>query len=123
MQAALKALSNNSVNSETVQRTIPELSQLGYDIPRLTLAWIRAHVGYEGNKLADTPAKQGALEPEMGIKIDISISRTEITNKLKELIYNKWMLRWTTSTDYKHSKKLLAKPNPNLAKKSYNCQD
>ena len=56
-QSALKALSNDSVKSETVQRTIRELSQLGYDLPRLTLAWIKAHAGYEGNKLADMTAK------------------------------------------------------------------
>ena len=39
-QAALKALSKYSVKSETVQRTIWVLSQLGYNIPRLTLARI-----------------------------------------------------------------------------------
>ena len=116
-QAALKALCNSSVRSETVQRTICELSKLGYDIPRLTLAWIKAHLGYEGNELADTAAKQGALEPEMSIKVNIPISKTEITNKLRDLIHNKWRLRWITSTEYKHSKKFLEKPNTILEKK------
>ena len=116
-KTALIALSNNSVKSETVQQTTQELSKLGYDIPRLTLTWIKTHVGYEGNELADTAAKQGALEPDMSIKIKVPISKTEITNKLKELINNKWMLRWTTSTDYKHSKNFLTNPDPILAKK------
>ena len=74
-----------------MHRTIRKLSQLGYDIQRLTLTWIKAHVGYEGNQMADTTAKQGALEPKMSIKIEISISKTEISNKLTELISNKWM--------------------------------
>ena len=116
-QAALKALNNNSVTSETVSRTIGELSKLGFDIPRLTLTWIKAHVGYTGNELADTAAKQGAMEPEMSIKVDIPISRTEISNKLSELTHSKWMLRWTTSNEYKHSKHVLTGPNPILAKK------
>ena len=116
-QAALKALCNNTVKSETVSRIIGELSKLGYDIPRLTLAWIKAHVGYEGNELADTAAKQGAVEPEMSIKLEIPLSTTEISNELKELFNNKWMLRWTTSKEYKHSKKFLEKPNSNRAKK------
>ena len=116
-QAALKALSHNSVKSETVNRTINELSKLGYDIPRLTLTWIKAHVGYKGNELADTAAKQGALEPEMSIKLDIPLSRTEISNKLKDLFNAKWKLRWKTSKDYKHSKKFLENPNQNRAKK------
>ena len=59
----------------------------------------------------------------MSIKIDIPISRTEINNKLEELIQDEWMMRWITSFDYKHSKKFLIKPNPYLAKKSYNFQD
>ena len=116
-QAALKALSNCSVKSETVQRTIRELSKLGHNIPRLTLTWIKAHVGYEGNEMADEAAKQGALEPEMSIKLEVPISSTEISNRLKELIYDKWMLRWTTSKEYKHSKKFLDKPNTIRAKK------
>ena len=106
-QAALKA---NSVKSKTVQRTIRELSQLGIDIPRLALAWIKAQVGYEGNKLADIVAKQGALEPDMS---NIPILRTEISNKLKELIHNKWK----TSIEYKHSKHFLDRPNSICAKK------
>ena len=108
-------LANNTVKSETVHRTIGELSQLGYDIPRLTLTWIKAHVGYEGNEMADLAAKQGAQEPDMSIKIDVPISTTEISNKLKELINNKWMLRWTTSTDYVQTLKEISgktKPSP-----------
>ena len=105
-----KALSGNSIKSEILRQTIQELSTLGFDIPRLTLAWIKAHIGYEGNELADHDAKQGALEPHMSIKTDIPLSKTEITNTLKEQIYNKWLLRWVTSTDYKHSKKILKLP-------------
>ena len=81
---------NNSVNSDTVHRKICELSTLGYDIPHLTLVWIKAHVGYKQNELADTAAKQGALEPEMSIKVQILISKTAISNKLRDLIHNKW---------------------------------
>ena len=90
---------------------------MGHDIPRLTLAWIKAHVGYEGNELADTAAKQGALEPEMSIKLEIPLSQTEISNKLKVMFTNKWRIRWTTSKEYKHSKKFLAKPCSIRAKK------
>ena len=116
-QAALKSLCHNSVRSETVRRTMQELSNLGSEIPRLTLAWIKAHVGHEGNELADLAAKQGALEPQMSIKVEIPLSKTEIDNTLKSLIYNKWQLRWTSSPDYKHSKLFLNKPDTTRAKK------
>ena len=88
-QAPQKALSGNSIKSETVSRTIQELSTQGFDIPRLTLACIKAHIDYESNELVDHAAKQGAFEPHMSIKTDIPISKTEIANTLKEQIYNK----------------------------------
>ena len=82
-QAALKALSENSIKSETVRQTIRKLLTRGFDIPRLTLAWIKAPIGYEGNELADHTAKQGDLEPHMSIKTDIPISKTEIAKYTK----------------------------------------
>ena len=85
-QVTLAGLSGNSIKSETVRRTMQELLALGFDIPRLTLAWIKAQVGYEGNELANHTAKRGALELHMSIKTDIPISKTEIANTLKEQI-------------------------------------
>ena len=65
--------------TDMVRRTVEELSKLGFEIPRLMLTWIKAHVGHEGNDLADDAAKQGALEPTMNVKVDIPISKTEIS--------------------------------------------
>lgn len=101
-QAALKALAGKDIKSSLVHRTNEELSRLGFEIPRLTLAWIKAHIGHEGNELADEAAKLGALEPEMSIKVNVPTSRTEINNKLKKYIQDKWHLRWTLSQEYKH---------------------
>ena len=53
----------------------------------------------------------------MSIKVDFPTSNTEIANRLKGRIYDKWMLRWTTSKEYSHSKKFLDKPNAIRAKK------
>ena len=52
-QAALKALCSKDIKTEMVRRTVEELSKLGFEIPQLTLTWIKAHVGHEGNELAD----------------------------------------------------------------------
>ena len=40
-----------------------------------------------------------------------------MSNRLKGLIYDKWMLKWTTSKEYKHSKIYLEKPSTIRAKK------
>ena len=113
----MKALCGKDIKTEKVQRTVEEQSNLGFEIPQLTLTWIKARVGHEGSELADETAKQGALEPTMSVKVDIPISKTEISNRLKEQIYSKWHLRWTTNPEYKHSKFFLCKPDTNRAKR------
>ena len=68
------------IKTEMVRQTEEELSKLGFEIPRLRLTWIKAHLGQEGNELANKAAKQRALEPTMSIKVGIPISKTEIRN-------------------------------------------
>ena len=85
-----------------VQRTVVELSKLSFEIPWLTLTWIKAHVGHKGYELADKAAKHSSVEPTISIKGDIPISKTEISNRQ---IYKKL-----------HSKLLLSKPDTKRAK-------
>ena len=68
---------------------------MGFEIPRLTLKGIKALIGHPGNKLADDTAKKGALELSMSVKINIPLSQTDISNRVKTQIFNKWHLRWT----------------------------
>ena len=53
----------------------------------------------------------------MIVKVDIPKSKTEISNRLKEQIYSKWHLCWTTSPEYKHSKFFPSKPETNIAER------
>ena len=77
-QAASKSLCSKDIETEMAWRTVEELSKLSFEIPRLTLTWIKAHVGHEGNKMA----KQGVLETDMSKKVDIPNSKTEISTRL-----------------------------------------
>ena len=49
-QAALKALCGKDINTEMVRQTAEELSKLGFEIPQLTLTWIKAHVAHNERK-------------------------------------------------------------------------
>ncbi|GBN85860.1 hypothetical protein AVEN_233279-2 [Araneus ventricosus] len=56
------------------------------------LHWVKAHVGYLGNELADGEAKAAADEPAVTEKLPIPISRMK--SALKALTIREWQKRW-----------------------------
>ena len=59
-QAAITALDNRLIKSKTVHKTSLLLNSLQLHCTRVTLAWIKAHVGIDSNEQADQAAKEGA---------------------------------------------------------------
>ena len=57
-RAALLSLNSNTFTSTTALRTALVISNLAWMAMKVTLAWTRAHVRTEGNKMADLAAKQ-----------------------------------------------------------------
>lgn len=70
-QAALMALSKSTIESETVRRCARELDKLAID-NEVTIMWIPAHSGIEGNEQADALAKRGADKEHIEIIIPTS---------------------------------------------------
>ena len=59
-QAAIKALNKPRITSQSVLTTLEFMETLALEVKHVTLAWIKAHVGTEGNEQADQAAKEGA---------------------------------------------------------------
>ena len=59
-QAAIKALNKPRITSQSVITTLEYMETLAIEAKHLTLAWIKAHAGTEGNEQADQAAKEGA---------------------------------------------------------------
>ena len=61
-QAAIKALNKPRITSQSVLTALEYMETLALKVKHMTLAWIKAHVGTEGNEQADQAAKEGTAE-------------------------------------------------------------
>ena len=113
-QAALKALNKRVIRSQVTKRCWEALDNLGRRT-KVKLRWIKAHVGYYGNELADEAAKKGALESEFrsgGVKP----SKAFYKRKVKESQYKDWNSKWTENAAYRQTKLFYPVINPKKSK-------
>ena len=101
-QAAITALDNRHIKSKTVHETSILLNSLQLRCKRVTLAWIKAHVGTDGNEQADQAAKEGANSNN--IETYLPKPWCETLRLVEELIKEEWNFRWTDDVQYVHSK-------------------
>lgn len=94
-QAVVKALASANISSKTLHRTAKALNKLGDDpqVRRLTITWIKAHVGHEGNEAADGMARLGTTETNMiNLPLAAKLDKREIVAKIRE----RWEQEWQT---------------------------
>ena len=102
-QAALQALDRIDTDSKLVRDTKLALNTLGKSI-KIELAWVKAHVNYKGNELADRLAKTGT---KLQSRSNIGPSRAHINAKINEEMYKEWNQRWMSLPGHRQTKALL----------------
>ena len=115
-QAAILALDNKKITSQLVSDTVYELELLATKTKRITLAWVKAHVGTAGNEAADIEAKEGS-KGNNAVKAYISKPKTATKQEINEMVREKWRQRWVESSKYGHTKNFYIGPDKNRAKK------
>ena len=90
-QAAILAISNPVLSSKLVVRTKILLNVMSSQT-KIKLMWTKAHIGTEGNEIADSLAKEGG---EKGINIVIDTPFLEIKNQILQKCNEKWEKSWT----------------------------
>ena len=103
-QAAIKALNKPRLTSQSVLTTLEYMETLALEVKHLTLAWIKAHVGTEGNEQADQLAKEGAAGGTHMKATQTPIPWQVAKNKIEIYTTTKWKHKWLNASHYKHTK-------------------
>ena len=110
-QAAIKAVNSMQVNSKLVWDCLETLNALGSQ-NRLTLAWVPAHTGYEGNEEADSLARAGANKALNGPEPFCGIAKAIQKTSIKSWMQTKSQEWWNKSPGMRQAKEFIKKPSP-----------
>ena len=89
-QAAIKALNKPRITSQSVLIVLEFMETLALEVKHLTLAWIKAHVGTEGNEQADQAAKEGTAGGSHMNETKTPIPWQVAKSKIEEYTTSKW---------------------------------
>ena len=92
------------------------METLALEAKHITLAWIKAHAGTEGNEQADQAAKVGAAVGLHTKTTETPMPWQTAKNKIEEYTTTKWKQKWITSPHFKHTKLFYDSPNKNKSK-------
>jgi len=114
-QSAVLALASSTVNSKMILNCRKELNNAAKQ-NRLTVHWIKAHVGHPGNEKADELAKEGAETPWMTPPDSIPMSKAVMRGHVKDKIQEQWNNRWQALQSCRQTKQWLPELDPGLSK-------
>ena len=109
-QAALNAIGKTSTTSLIVKECVMTLNKLSEE-NRVSLQWIKAHVGFEGNEAADLNAKAGANSVEQGPEPFLPIPPSNLKQTIESEFSYHWASRWKEDPEFCKQTKLWFK-NP-----------
>ena len=89
-QPALQALNAHNVRSRMVHQAMAALNSL--NTANVYMVWTKAHVGTEGNEMADSLAKAGSLQED--IMTDIQAPKSKLKANIDECMREKWNRDW-----------------------------
>lgn len=112
-QAALMALRNKVIRSETVKKCSEELNKLS-SRNKVELSWVPGHSNIEGNEIADRQANEGI--EKNGVEIPLKTPSCEINNLIIKKERKEFIKLWNMEKAQRSAKLMMKEPNIKRAK-------
>ena len=88
------------------------MENIAWQAKKCTIAWVKAHIGTEGNEAADDAARLGAENNNNTLEIiNTPMPKSQAKQIINEAIRVEWKKRWNNSPHYKHTKLFFSGPN------------
>ena len=110
-QAAIKAVTSLRTRSNLVCHCVNALNTLG-GLTRVTLQWVKAHVGTVGNETADFLAKEAAMMPCEGPEPFVPVPYSACKRAVYQWIEEDCTKKWLNVSSCRQTKELFARPLP-----------
>ena len=115
-QSAIKTIAKLDTTSKVVAECKGKLSELQKH-KNITICWIKAHVGHDGNEKADTLAKEAAQMHTEGPEPQLPVSKAVVKTIISQWIRNEHTVWWNNTEGNRHAKGLVHHPSKVLSNK------
>jgi hypothetical protein len=112
-QVTLDAIRNNTNHTfliEAIRKKGAEMRATNWEIQ---FCWVKAHVGTQGNELADTLAKKAATNMDLGENYK-KVPKSVLMRELTEMSKKTWQQQWDLTTKGAITKEYFPEVNERL---------
>ena len=102
-RVTLDSLKNIKVHTFLIEEIRRKLTEMGKINWKIQLCWVKAHVGIQGNELADTLAKKAVTKADI-IEYCKKVPKSVVRSELGEIRVEKWQREWDQTTKGKITK-------------------
>ena len=92
------------------------LNVLAAQTKLVCLTWIKAHIGLDGNELADEYAKLGTVDETTQIETQTQTTGKDIKTATREYVYHNWKEKWKSLKKCRMTKVFYDGPNHRVGK-------